>query len=276
MTMSTTPEGAMTTMGQRVTYPSLSGKSVLITGGASGLGLAFAEAFAANGAHLTLLDINSEGLARVSENLKTANPGIGVGTACGSTTDEVAVEAAFAQAVSRFGRIDVLLNNAGIGMVKPTLELSAAEWRNIVDINLTGVFLCAKAAGKYMTRQGCGVILNMASMFGVSAAPQRAGYCSTKAAVVALTKVLAVEWAQFGVRVNALAPGFTGTALVNELARAGKIDLERLKKGTPMGRLGEPGEIAELALFLASDNAAFITGQAFVADGGWTANGFLR
>ena len=127
MTMSTTSEDAMTTMGQRVTYPSLSGKSVLITGGASGLGLAFAEAFAANGAHLTLLDINSEGLARVSENLKTANPGIGVGTACGSTTDEAAVEAAFAQAVSRFGRIDVLLNNAGIGMVKPTLELSAAE-----------------------------------------------------------------------------------------------------------------------------------------------------
>jgi NAD(P)-dependent dehydrogenase (short-subunit alcohol dehydrogenase family) len=240
---------------------------VLITGGASGLGLAFAEAFAANGAHLTLLDINSEGLARVSENLKTANPSIGVGTACGSTTDEAAVEAAFAQAVSRFGRIDVLLNNAGIGMVKPTLELSAAEWRNIVDINLTGVFLCAKAAGKYMTRQGSGVILNMASMFGVSAAPQRAGYCSTKAAVVALTKVLAVEWAQFG---------FTGTALVNELARAGKIDLERLKNGTPMGRLGEPSEIAELALFLASDNAAFITGQAFVADGGWTANGYLR
>jgi NAD(P)-dependent dehydrogenase (short-subunit alcohol dehydrogenase family) len=222
------------------------------------------------------MDINAEGLGRVSEELRGANPGIRIEAVCGSTTDESAVEAAFGRAFSCFGSIDVLLNNAGIGFVKPTLEVSAAEWRNIVDINLTGVFLCAQAAGRYMTKQGRGVILNMASMFGVSAAPERAGYCCTEAAVVALTKVLAVEWAQFGVRVNALAPGFTGTALVNGLARAGKINLEALKKGIPLGRLGKPEEIADLALFLASDNAAFITGQAFVADGGWTANGFLR
>ena len=275
MTTSTDIERAANAAEERVTYPSLTGKSVLITGGASGIGLAVAGAFAANGAHLTLLDINAEGLARASEGLKSAHPGIGMETACGSTADEAAVERAFTQAETRFGSIDVLVNNAGIASNKPTLDLSLDEWRRVVDINLTGVFVCAQAAGRRMTRKGRGVILNTASMFGISAAPNRAAYCATKAAVVSLTKVLAVEWAPFGVRVNALAPGYVGTALVDELVRAGRLDFEALKNRTPLGRLAKPLEIAQLALFLASDQAAYITGQAVVADGGWTANGYL-
>lgn len=275
MTTSPSIEQAANAAEHYATYPSLSGKSVLITGGASGIGLAVAEAFAANGAHLTLLDLNAEGLARASEKLRSANPKIAVETSCGSTTDEAAVERAFTQAEARFGSIDVLLNNAGIASNKPTLELSVDEWRRVVDINLTGVFLCAQAAGRRMTRNGRGVILNTASMYGISSAPNRAAYCATKAAVVSLTKVLAVEWAPFGVRVNALAPGYVRTALIDELARVGRLDLEVLEKRTPLGRLAKPLEIAQLALFLASDQAEFITGQAAVADGGWTANGYL-
>jgi len=268
-------ETASSAGGQRATYPGLKGKSVLITGGASGIGLATAKGFAAAGAHLTLLDINADALARAGEELKSAYANIGVETVCGSTTDETAVESAFARAEARFGSIDILFNNAGVASNKPTLELSPAEWRRVVDINLTGVFLCAQAAGRRMTQKGSGVILNMASMFGVSSAPNRAAYCATKAAVASLTKVIAVEWASFGVRVNALAPGYVSTALVDELARAGRYDINALKKRTPLGRLGDPSEIAELALFLASDSAAYITGQTIVADGGWTANGYM-
>jgi len=273
--MNASKETAQLAAERCATYPGLKGKSVLITGGASGIGLAVAEAFAANGANLALLDINPEGLARAGAGLKSAYPRIAVETICGSTTDENAVEGAFAQAEARFGGIDVLLNNAGIASNKPTLDLSPDEWRRVVDINLTGVFLCAQAAGRRMTRKGQGVILNTASMFGISAALNRAAYCATKAAVVSLTKVLAVEWAPFGVRVNALAPGYVGTALVDELVRAGRLDIELLKKRTPLGRLAKPQEIADLALFLASDHARFITGQAVVADGGWTANGYM-
>jgi len=275
MTTSIQVEQAADVAAECVRYPSLKGKSVLITGGASGIGLAVAGAFAANEAHLTLLDINAEGLARVSRELKSTHPGVAIETACGSTADEAAVERAFAQAETRFGGIDVLLNNAGIASNKPTLDLPLDEWRRVVDINLTGVFLCAQAAGRRMTRKGRGVILNTASMFGIVAAPNRAAYCATKAAVVSLTKVLAVEWAPFGVRVNALAPGYVGTALIEELVRAGRLDLATLKNRTPLGRLAKPLEIAQLALFLASDQAAYITGQALVADGGWTANGYM-
>jgi NAD(P)-dependent dehydrogenase (short-subunit alcohol dehydrogenase family) len=274
MTVSIHPEPAAKSAEEHVNYPSLKGKSVIITGAASGIGLALAEAFAANDGQLTLLDINAEGLTRASQKLKTAHPGVAFEIACCSTTDEAAVEHAFGRAEALFGSVDVLLNNAGVASNKPTLDLSLDEWRRVVDINLTGVFVCAQAAGRRMTRKGRGVILNTASMFGISAAPNRAAYCATKAAVVSLTKVLAVEWATFGVRVNALAPGYVGTALVEELVRTGRLDPEALKKRTPLGRLAKPLEIAQLALFLASDQAAYITGQAIVADGGWTANGY--
>lgn len=275
MTTSAKVETVSGAGGQRATYPDLRGKSVLITGGASGIGFAAAKAFAAAGTNLTLLDINADGVARAGKELEIAYANIGVETACGSTTDEAAVEHAFVQAEARFGGVDVLLNNAGVASNIPALELSLSDWRRVVDINLTGVFLCAQAAGRRMTRVGRGVILNTASMYGISAAPRRVAYCATKAAVVSLTKVLAVEWAPFGVRVNALAPGYVSTALVDELARSGRLDIDLLKKRTPLGRLAEPEEVAELALFLASDSAAFITGQTIIADGGWTANGYM-
>ena len=185
------------------------------------------------------------------------------------------MEEVFSQCVQRFGRIDILLNNAGVSVNKPSLELTVDEWRRGIDINLNGSFICAQAAARRMVEQSSGVIVNIASMYGVVAAPQRAAYCASKAGVVALTKTLAVEWAAYGIRVNAIGPGYTLTALVEELGKDGRLDLDALRRRTPLGRLGTPEEIAQLALFLASDRAAFVTGHTLVADGGWTANGYL-
>lgn len=256
-------------------FPELAGKVVFLTGAGSGIGLCMAKAFAASGARLALFDINADALATARQELEAAHAGIALETITGSITDELAVEAAVAQTEQRFGRIDVLLNNAGIAMNKPTLELSAADWRRAIDINLNGVFYCAQAAGRRMVAQGGGVILNTASMYGLAAAPERAAYCSSKAAVVMLTKVLAIEWAKANVRVNAIAPGYVQTALVDQLVRDGRMDIDALTARTPSGRMAQPEEIAAIALFLASDTASFINGQAIVVDGGWTAYGYV-
>jgi NAD(P)-dependent dehydrogenase (short-subunit alcohol dehydrogenase family) len=266
---------ALPASARQTRFPDLAGKAVFITGGGSGIGLSMAEAFALNGARLALLDINPDALAAARAQLLASYPQLDIDTYTASITDEVAVEAAVAAAEARFGRIDVLLNNAGISMNQPTLELPAADWRRAIDINLNGVFYCAQSAGRRMVRQGAGVILNTASMYGVVAAPERAAYCASKAAVVMLTKVMAVEWGHAGVRVNALAPGYIQTPLVDALVRDGRMDLDALTRRTPAGRLGQPHEIATLALFLASDGAAFINGQAIVADGGWSSYSYI-
>ncbi len=256
-----------------VMHADLRGKTVIITGGARGIGLASAYAFAAQGAHVALLDTDEAALALAVAALeKTGAHAI----ACvASVTDADAVEQAFASAEAEFGSIDILINNAGISANKPTLEVTVEEWRRAVDINLTGVFLCAQAAGRRMVPQGHGSIINMSSMYGVVAAPDRAAYCATKGAVVLLTETLAVEWGPQGVRVNALAPGYIDTDLVRDLAARGRLDPQRLTQRTPLRRLGQPTEMAELTVFLASQQAAYITGHTLVADGGWSRYSYL-
>jgi NAD(P)-dependent dehydrogenase (short-subunit alcohol dehydrogenase family) len=160
-------------------------------------------------------------------------------------------------------------------MNRPTLELTYRDWQRALDVNLTGAFLCTQAAARRMVPRGKGCILNVASMYGLVAAANRAAYCATKAAVVNLTRSRAVEWGPHGVRVNALAPGYVRTELVEQLVGEGRLDVAAIERRTPAHRMGTPGEIAELALFLASDGASFIQGQALVADGGWTAQGGL-
>jgi len=256
-------------------FPELAGKVVFITGAGSGIGRAMADAFAANGARLSLYDIDSEALTRAKQELQASYHSVEVLTQQGSTADDIAVEDAVAQAEECFGRIDILLNNAGISMNQPTVELAPANWRKAIDINLNGVFYCAQSAGRRMIAQGSGVILNMASMYGITAGPDRAAYCASKAGVVMLTKVLACEWASAGLRVNAIGPGYVQTALVDQVVEAGRMDLDALIARTPARRLGKPHEIATLALFLASDSAAYINGQTIVADGGWTAYGYI-
>lgn len=255
-------------------YPGLSGKVVLNTGAGSGIGRAMAHAFARHGAKLMLLDIDGKGLDQTKSELLTAFPGIEVDTVQTSITDDVAVERACADTEARFGRIDILLNNAGISMNKPSLELTPDEWRRAIDIDLSGVFYCSQAAGKRMDRQGGGVILSTASIWGLSTSSNRLAYCSAKAGVISLTKCLAAEWASKRIRINAICPGYTHTALMDDLMNRGVIDGAELCSKTPMNRLGRPEEMAEVALYLASDAAAFVTGHAMVADGGWLSNGY--
>lgn len=255
-------------------YAGLAGKVVLNTGGASGIGRAMAHGFARHGARLMLLDLDADGLAAARAELTVAYPGLEVETVTASITDPDAVEDACAATEASFGRIDILLNNAGISMNKPSLELTPFEWKRAIDIDLSGVFYCSQAAGRRMVRQGGGTILSTASMWGLTSSANRLAYCAAKAGVVSMTKSLAAEWAEYCIRVNAVCPGYTRTALVDTLLARQALDGEALLARTPLRRLGTPEEMAEVALFLASDSAAFITGHALVSDGGWTADGF--
>jgi NAD(P)-dependent dehydrogenase (short-subunit alcohol dehydrogenase family) len=256
-------------------YAGLAGKVVVCTGAAQGIGRAMLDAFARHGAKLALVDVATDGMLQAQAELLAQYPGLATLCATASVSDDGAVAKAFAAVREHYGRVDVLLNNAGISMNMPSLELEPADWRRAIDIDLSGVFYCCQQAGRMMAGSGGGVILNTASMFGIVAAPERAAYCAAKAGVVALSKSLAVEWAAHGIRVNALCPGYVRTALVDALIARGALDEARLNTRTPLGRLGTPQDVAEAALFLASDGASFITGHALLSDGGWTANGYL-
>ena len=238
------------------------GTRVLVTGGARGIGRAVADAFAARGARVCILD-------------RDAVPDAPEGWLCvaGNVADAGEVEAAFAAMDAAWGGVDVALANAGFSMNTPTLDLSVEDWRRTVDVNLTGAFLTAQAAGRRMVRDGAGLILFTSSIYGTIGGAERAAYCSTKAAVANLARSLACEWGPRGVRVNALAPGYTETTLVTDLVAQGRLDPLALTARAPLRRLVRPQEVAALACFLASPAASAITGALLPVDAGWNANG---
>jgi NAD(P)-dependent dehydrogenase (short-subunit alcohol dehydrogenase family) len=246
------------------------GQTAVVTGAASGMGLATARAFGAAGARLALVDLDPPRLDAVANELRRGGARV-LAVAC-SVADAVAVERAFVDAVAAFGTIDVLFAAAGVPFNRPSLEITPEELRQVVDVNLAGVFLCDQAAARRMVPAGRGVIINVSSMYGTVGGARRAVYCATKAAVANMTRSLAAEWGPLGLRVNALAPGYVRTAGTEALVREGRLDLAAIEQRTPARRLATPEEMARIALFLASPEAAFVNGHVLVADGGWTAN----
>ncbi|MDQ2959437.1 MAG: SDR family oxidoreductase [Candidatus Dormibacteraeota bacterium] len=251
----------------------LDGKVTVVTGAGSGIGRAAAELFAVEGATVAVVDQNHSSAEETAAHIITSG-----GSALAlqaDVTSATEVERAMAATVAEFGRIDVLYNNAGVNSRGSVEVAEEADWDRCFGVNTKGTFLCSRAAIPSMKAGGGGAIVNQASVAGLVGVPDFAAYCAAKGAVIALTRSMAVDLAKLGIRVNAICPGTVFTPLMEPMLRTrGGGDLDEGMRLTvakyPIGRLGAPGEIAQVALFLASDDSAFMTGSIVVADGGMT------
>lgn len=238
-------------------------KVAIITGGASGIGYAAAQAFAKKGTTIVLFDLKEE----VDQIAKEVGGEQATGKKV-DITNQQSVAEAVDEVAKKYGKIDVLLNCAGIALLDEAEELSIEDWDKTMDINLKGTFITAQAVGQKMIEQKAGAIINIASQAGIVAFDRHVAYTASKAGVIGMTKVLAYEWAEYNVRVNAISP----TIIMTELGRkawAGKVG-EDMMKQIPIGRFGEPEEVANCAVFLASDDSSLVTGENLVCDGGYT------
>jgi NAD(P)-dependent dehydrogenase (short-subunit alcohol dehydrogenase family) len=229
----------------------------VVTGGASGIGRTIADAFAGVGARVAIFDVAAGGPDGYKVDVR----------------DESQVKAAFDEVMTRHGRVDVLFNNAGIALRRPTTELSLGDWNTVVAVNMTGVFLCAREAARHMLAGGRGGrIINTASIMGISGGGlyPNISYQATKGAVVNMTRALAVEWARQGIRVNAIAPTWVRTPLIRPITENPEV-MKRIEEITPMGRIAEPEELVGAVLFLASRASAMVTGHVLAVDGGFLA-----
>ena len=246
----------------------LSGKAALVTGAASGLGRAFAIGLAQYGADVVAADLDLAGAEATADAIRAlGRRGAAIEV---DVTSWESMTAMVERTVAELGRIDIAFNVPGINVRKPALDLTSEEFRRVIDVNLTGVFHCARAIGEVMVGQRGGRIVNVASMYGHVGTRESAAYTASKHAVVGLTKVLALEWAPYGVRVNSLGPGYTHSALTAPLM-ADRERYERFAAQTPVGRFAEPWEMVGAALFMVSDASTFMTGSSLIVDGGWTA-----
>jgi NAD(P)-dependent dehydrogenase (short-subunit alcohol dehydrogenase family) len=252
----------------------LENKVCVVTGGVQGIGRAIVEEYAREGARIAIPELNGDRAREYADELRERGVEA-VGVDC-DVADRASVGAAAERIERELGRCDVLVNNAGIALMGPSLDFPEEQWRRSIDVMQTGVFFCCQAFGGQMIAGGGGAIVNIASMNATVAFPMRLAYNAAKAAVVQMTEVLAIEWAEHGIRVNAIGPGVTRTELVDRAITEGFINLDAYVNRTPMKRLGKPEEIAKAALFLASEeDSSFVTGHFLVVDGGWTAFGYV-
>lgn len=238
-------------------------KVVIITGGAGGIGLITAQRFLQEGARVALWDYSSEGLARASAKLEHGTDKLRAYEI--NVTDEHQVEHVFQQVEQDLGAVDIIICNAGITRDAMLHKMSVEAFDAVIDVNLKGVFLCGQAAAKRMRERGSGVILSTSSIVGIGGNIGQSNYAATKAGVIAMTQTWARELGSKGVRVNAVAPGFIETEMIQTVPDKVK---DLVKSHTSMGRLGKPVEIANAFIFLASEEASFITGQVLSVDGG--------
>lgn len=249
----------------------LEGEVAVITGGARGIGLEAAKALGSCGARIVLLDLDAAALDAAAQSLRAAGVAQ-VATRQLDVTDPSAVEAAAGAVVAEAGKVDILVNSAGIARLNSALDTPDEEWRQVMDINVNGVYWASRAFGRHMVARKKGSIVNLGSMSGlvVNRPQTAASYMVSKGAVHMMTKALAVEWAPMGVRVNALAPGYVATDMTLKMRDRPEL-FNVWMDMTPMARCGEPQEIASAILFLASPASSYVTGAILSIDGGYTA-----
>jgi len=253
----------------------LEGKVSLVTGASRGIGKSIASALAREGSAVALnCSVSVEAGEEVAKEIRGLGQSATVIRA--DVANKTEVDAMVKRVVDEFGKIDILVNNAGMSVVEASEELEERRWRRGIDVMLTGVFFCSQAVGKEMIKQRSGKIINIASVAGMVAFPERVCYSCAKAGVIQLTKVLGCEWARYNINVNAVAPGYARTHLVEDLVEKGALDVEELATRTPLGRLVEPEEIADVVIFLASEESKYMEGQTIIIDGGWSAYGYLE
>ena len=252
------------------TITPVSGRRALITGGGAGIGAATARLLAQRGWRVALLDRDGAAAQCTAEE-------IGKGAACwhqGDVTDPAAIAGVLDKMTATWGGIDDLVNNAGVWDHAPLLDLTLDQWRRVLDVNLLAPIEISNAA---VRRMGPGsAIVNVSSVLGQVSAPTRGPYCVSKSALISLTKMQAIEWAERGIRVNAIAPGYIINEPTRTLAASGSFDLSAINRRTPMGRLGTEQEVAEgIAFLLSPEHASYVTGHTLEVNGGWTAYGYL-
>ncbi|MCO6510676.1 MAG: glucose 1-dehydrogenase [Aridibacter famidurans] len=246
----------------------LTGRSAIVTGGSRGLGKEMAEGLAEAGASLMLCARRAEWLDETVEEFK--GRGFEVESMLCDTSVPDQVQTVVDATAEEFGKVDILINNAGISWGAMPEEMPLEKWQKVLDVNLTGCFLFAQAAGREMLKQGSGSIINITSISGITSSangPFYAGYVASKAGLIGLTRELAASWGRRGIRVNAIAPGFFRSRLADPV-----IDIyeNSIRENNPIPRIGEEGELKGAAVFLASDASSYVTGQTIVVDGGMT------
>ena len=249
----------------------LEGKTAIVTGSTKGIGLGIARAYVREGARVVVNSRSAADCASVARELGSAAVAVAADL---SRSDEVR-RLAKESLAALDGTVDILVNNAGQPRVAPSESLPEADYRYTLDLNLNGCFVLTQEIVHGMLAAGRGTIIHVSSMNGSVPFPQRLAYCVSKAGLNMMTKVMAIEWAARGVRVNAIAPGYVQTEFITMLSARGILDAEKLARRTPMGRIGTPEEIGEVAGFLASPAASFITGEILTVDGGWSSYGYL-